>query len=1790
LKTKTLNKVVHPLTLFAALLILASPLQAQHLVRPQAGFVRLRNGLVKAQRNIADATLKRDSLGSAHFNRHYYVLVQFDLLPDSVQKVQMINSGLRLFDYLADRTYLAEVDDSFSIDELKKYAVSGLFRLPGSGKIASRLQQHAQEDLLDPDQLIAINYFGTLTADQVRQGITAAGASIQTVKFQPPHIYFARVADTLTLRRLAALPYVSYIASQPIKPRVLNYNNRAAQGADALGATSGRRLFGDGVVVGVGDDANPSSHIDFTGRLIIRTPAPYNVHGTHTSGTVGGGGILNPMYQGMAPHSTIVSQYFSDILANAPTYISDYDMVLTNNSYTDYPDGCAYDGEYDALAYATDEQLYQYPYLLHMFASGNDGGYTCTPYPFQFATIKSGFQCAKNALIVGQVDNTNSTGTNTYISGAGSSAGPTLDGRLKPEIVAGGSGVISTTPGNGYEKDWGTSMASPTITGAMALLVQRYRQLSGGGDPPAILLKALACNTANDLGNPGPDYIFGYGAMNARAAVQCMEGEQFGYAAINNGQTQNFSLPVPPGLAQLRIMIYWNDYPAAPFSPVALVNNLDLTVKDPTSFVHHPLILNSNPASVNNNAVEGIDSVNNIEQVVVNNPTGGTYQIGIKGTSVPAGPQECVIVYQFLQPSIIVEYPYGNDTWVPGNREIIRWNAYDGSSNTFTIAYSADNGSTWTTINNAVAANAGMYDWTTPATATNQALIRVSRNGTSYSGTSTYRFTVLGQPVVTGTSPCQGYAQLLWNTIPSATSYDIMQLVGDTMVKVANTTDTSYLLGHLNRDSSYWLGVRAVNGATAGRRSVSVNVFPVGGACTLDTLNNDYTVDSAIGLVSGRLYTSTQLSSSTPIRVEVRNLGTIASASPFTLSYSINGGTPVTETSNAVVAANSGTYTYTFSTPADFSAQGTYSIQVWVSYPADPNLGNDTLTTVIKQLSNAAINLSSPYTEGLESAASATYYSPTMGFTGLDRCDFSANAADGRVRTFVNTGMCRTGNRCAILDQYPYATVTTADSLIMTFNLSSYTASDQIWLDFYYRNQGNDSVQQANKVWIRGNDQAAWVPVYILDTNQANVGIYQPSSHIDITGSLANAVPSQSISSSFQIKFGEQGYTSANDVVPDPTVDDGYIFDDITLSRSTNDIGIIRLVSPAAGNQCALSSATSISIQVKNYSSATATNIPITYAINGDTVSETIPLLNAGDSTVYTFSTTIDMSAFQSYSISGWVHYPGDTYSANDTLATQTIQTSPLINTFPYLEGFESGNGNWFTGGLNSSWQWGAPQKTIINKAANGNNCWVTSLTGDYNSNELSYLYSPCFDLSSLTSPELSFSHIFQTEDDCACDYHWAEYSLDDTTWIRLGAAGNGTNWYDDATNQTWQMSYTKWHVSSYDIPVTASRVRFRIVMSSDPATTYEGVGIDDVHVFDKASIYKGANDSLAQPVSGTNWINFALGGNLIASINPNGQDLGVTNVKVFFNHTGAVRNNNAEYYLDRNIVIQPTNQPAGNVGIRYYFLDSEAVNLINATGCTGCTTIADAYQSGVTQFSSPNSAEEDSTLNNDTSGVFVFHMPHTDVSIIPNDNGYYAEYQVSGFSEFWVNNGGPVGSLPTPATTLSFTAVRAGDNALLQWSTTDAITLSRFIIEKSTDSIHFTVLDSVAATADGNTVDTYQYTDTHLDSGYNYYRLREVMQNGSLAWSPVRVVQGPDGGGSIGVYPNPAPRHGALYVTTTSNTEHIRLIDVSGRIIVDQEVRGSINIVPLGNLAPGIYFVDVVTDSGSSIKKVLIK
>ncbi len=820
------------------------------------------------------------------------------------------------------------------------------------------------------------------------------------------------------------------------------------------------------------------------------------------------------------------------------------------------------------------------------------------------------------------------------------------------------------------------------------------------------------------------------------------------------------------------------------------------------------------------------------------------------------------------------------------------------------------------------------------------------------------------------------------------------------------------------------------NGLVTGRRSLAKNIIPTSGACTLSDFDNDLKAVSILEPITGREFTSTSSFATKPIKVQIKNLDDVTSTSSFNISYSINSSTPVTETITPTIAAGA-IYTHTFAQHT-FSAGPFFdNIKVWVTKSSDLQKANDTAYKVVKLLANPFSIL--PFSEGFESATVAEYTTNTVGLNGLDDADFYTNTALGRARTFVNTGFAHSGNKAITLDQTPKNEAATSDSLLVTHNLANYSIpSNQLRVDFFYKNNGQDNLP-GNKAWIRGSDADAWLPAYDLYANQADLGQYKAAKAININDIFSAAFPQQNVSSSFQIKFGEQGYTSSNSPYPSPDIDDGYTFDDIKISEALNDIGLTQVVSPLQSG-CGLTATTPITIKIKNYNNATFNNIQASYKINNGTiVTQTIPVLNANELLTFTFTTTADFSAYIDYTLHIWVNYPADNYNNNDSVVNYTFHNSPIIISYPYLERFDSSNGNWYTKGTNSSWEWGIPASTIINKAANGSKAWVTNLTGDYNSNELSYLFSPCFDLSGVAQPVLSFSHIFQLEDDCDCDYHWVEYSTDGgITWLKLGAVGSGTNWYDNSTKQRWQASKTRWHVASIDVPTNASGVRFRFVLSSDGGVNYEGVGIDDIHVFDKATIYTGADvTATPQNVSGNNWIDFNVGGNRVASINANGQNLGSTIVKVY-RYNSSVRNSNGQYYLDRNIVIAPTNQPAANVDVRFYFTDEEANALINAGGCSTCIKPFDAYELGVTKYSGDNN-DENGNLADDLSGYFQF-IPPANTDIVPYNNGYYAAFKVRNFSEFWLSKGDikPAESNICAGTNFNFTAENIGST--YQW------------------------------------------------------------------------------------------------------------------------------------------------------------
>ena len=1742
--------------------------------------VRFANGNFITGNNIQKKAFKKEDIRAALYHTHYFVVLQFNILPDKMAKENLKNSGIFLENYLPGNAYLASIKSDFNFETIQQSAIISVNVLPTVYKINKSLLNYSPAVEKDGG-VIAVGYFKSVPEEIIQKELQNAGAVIVKTKFTQAGIIFIKT-DKNIFNAIAVLPFVTSLSLQIIKDTPINYFSRAATGVSGLNAVNGKNLNGKGVAVGIGDNADMSTNIDLSGRLIVRTSTSPASHGTHVAGTVGGAGIINTRHRGMASKATLINQYFSDIISAAPTYITDYNMVLTNNSYYSALQDCAGEGQYDFLSNYADEQLNQYKQLLHVVAAGNDGALTCNSFPASFATIKSGWQCAKNVLTVGAANVQN------YSISYFSSRGPVTDGRLKPEITANGWAVISTGVNNSYFTNFGTSMATPGVTGALSLLHERYKQLNNGNNPSAALMKTLVCNTAEDLGNAGPDYTFGFGMLNATRAVDALENNRYFSNSVSNGASNTKTIIVPANTRRLKIMLYWADPAATINAATTLVNDLDLTVTTPSAIVHQPFILNPNTLHVNDVAVEGADHTNNIEQAIIENPAAGNYTINIAGFAVPFGPQPYVVSYELLPLSVNVLYPSGGETLVPGERENIRWNAYGNETNTFTIESSMDNGNSWGLINNNVPAGSMTYQWTVPATVSNTALIRVTRNGTLLSDQSKFAFTILGQPAVSAANACPGSVQLNWAAIPGATAYDILQLDADSMKVIGNTTANTYLVQGLNKNNTTWFGVAAKNGSSSGRRSLSVTSLPNSGACTLVAFNNDLLVDSILTPATARQHFKNENNATAPVNILIRNSGSIPTAGPFNVSYT-NGTITVTETINNVIEAG-GTLSYSFTGIYPIIAAGfKYNFKAWVTFAADGNHLNDTAYKIVKSINNDPIT-AMPIVEGFETMAALDFLNRELATGGNNFLDFNSSTNRGRARTFVNTGFAHTGNRSLTLDQRPQATTTTADSATLNYNLINFSA-DQLRMDFYYLNHGQAN-NPGNKIWIRGSENSAWIMAYDLFLNQALPGQWKHGL-LNVNDVLLNAVPVQNITATFQIKFGEEGNTSANNVNQRGGGDNGYTYDDIVIKKALNDIALLKINSPDKTG-CGLSSTSSVSITIKNFNNAVLNNVPVSYQVNGGPiVTETIATINPNQLLNYTFSQTANLAAFTDYSINCWVKYAFDSYPENDSILKYTFHNTPVIASYPYLQSFELDNGNFYTNGTNNSWQWGIPAKTIINKSAGGSKAWVTNLKGNYNDNETSYLYTPCFDISSLTHPTLSFSHIFNIEQDF--DYTWVEYSTDGVTWQKLGSAGAGTNWYDGAAINVWRLSNNKWHVANFDIPSGIGNVRFRFVLSSDSGLNMEGVGVDDVTVHEASlvAVNPPVINVSAASVKGNNWVPFNMGNQaagpwyVLAEINPNGQDLGKVDINLYPNTTGLVRtDNNNHYYLDRSFVIHPDNPPTANVGVRLYFTDAEAKALIAATGCANCIKPATAYELGISKYSGPL-VEENGLLDDDLSGYFQYILP-ANTSIIPHGNGYYAEFSVNSFSEFWFNNGGINNMLPLPIELISFDASKQIDKALLSWKTEREVGTAKFIIERSGDTRTFKTIGTVQSQST-ITVNQYTFIDAQPIAGINYYRLKIVKRNGSFTYSPLRKLDFGSNADAVLIYPNPV-NNGKVFISSSADCTSASLYDASGKLMQNFNLQGRNNTLDIKKIAKGIYQLKVITANGFTMIKLLIE
>ncbi|HEX6387602.1 MAG TPA: S8 family serine peptidase [Anaerolineae bacterium] len=247
------------------------------------------------------------------------------------------------------------------------------------------------------------------------------------------------------------------------------------------------------------------------------TPYDDNGHGTHTMGTIVGGDGQGPFANdiGVAPGARWIAvkaftregtasaselhAAFEWLLAPCPVGIMPGDPTcdparaphVVNNSWGS-DKGALTEFELDVKALRAAG-------IWPEFSAGNNGpGDGTVGSPASFA----------DAFATGAI------GSNNIIANFSSRGPSPLTDEIKPDVVAPGVDVRSSVPGSAYNTFSGTSMAGPHSVGVAALMLEAAPELD------LDTLEEIIRNTAADLGEPGPDMIYGYGRIDALKAVQ----------------------------------------------------------------------------------------------------------------------------------------------------------------------------------------------------------------------------------------------------------------------------------------------------------------------------------------------------------------------------------------------------------------------------------------------------------------------------------------------------------------------------------------------------------------------------------------------------------------------------------------------------------------------------------------------------------------------------------------------------------------------------------------------------------------------------------------------------------------------------------------------------------------------------------------------------------------------------------------------------------------------------------------------------------------------------------------------------------------------------------------------------------------------------------------------------------------------------------------------------------------------------------------------------------------------
>lgn len=457
------------------------------------------------------------------------------------------------------------------------------------------------------------------------------------------------------------------------------------------GGDAGTSLTGEGWTLAVWDGGRVlSTHTELSGKVIQGdSGSDFDNHATHVTGTCIAKGN-NSNARGMAYNADAITfDWNNDLseiasMANAGIRVSNHSYGLPAGweelganwhwfGFTPFSNEVDYKfGYYDSDAQAIDDIVSNAPFYLPVIAAGNDrndhydgahlvlnssGNWVWSSAQRPPDGGFSGYDCinnmgtSKNSIVVGAVEEL-PNGYTPFIDPSDvemssfSSWGPTNDGRIKPDLVAKGVGVLSCNAEGNFEYDTrnGTSMAAPMVTGSILLIHEHVDNLFSGAALRSSAMRALLIHTADECGtSPGPDYRYGWGLMNTQKAIEFLNNDDgrnwfSSRDSIVSGTPRSYTFQ-HDGDGGIKVTMAWTDLPGNVCSPPnntgfwvcdnrMLVNDLDIRLVNlDNSTVYSPWRLN--PNAPNSPANRGDNDRDNIEQIHFTNLPAGNYAVTI---------------------------------------------------------------------------------------------------------------------------------------------------------------------------------------------------------------------------------------------------------------------------------------------------------------------------------------------------------------------------------------------------------------------------------------------------------------------------------------------------------------------------------------------------------------------------------------------------------------------------------------------------------------------------------------------------------------------------------------------------------------------------------------------------------------------------------------------------------------------------------------------------------------------------------------------------------------------------------------------------------------------------------------------------------------------------------------------------------------------------------------------------------------------------------------------------------